>query len=999
MVPKVKNELKGIIAITAVMIIIMMFNASASINLFGSDGGPGTGVNTTLGNNITEYTPISNGGGFLNFTLNDSAGNITWLNLTFGTDFALPLNTTANYSLTGFMGLDGTNVTVTVNSINVTNSTITNEIWNSTTASYFSINITNVSFAGVNGTFTINAATNRTPGGQLIYLTVDGAPSVDANTYDTVVSPKWWVNNGTALTLNATIIDSGSGVDSNAVYVILNGINDSNTATLSKQGVTDYWINTTVIVNTTAVGRVNLTINASDNFSQINTDVNFTVWVDNMAPALTNVSTVYPSGLGKANNSSTVILNLTASDSHSGLDLTSVEVNLSQINGSNWVQLNPAGNNNWTLSVVVVNSSTGTAYLPVRASDNMSNTNTSETFSVALDNSEPNVSTITTPTNGQVVTVNYVWVNGTTTYNDTTNVTVYVNGTATNVSEPVANNEYNISNVPLGMGDGSYYIEVSSTDEFGRTNTTNATVTVILDTTNPVINTISPNNSSKAYRQGGAQLYVNFTYTEANPKNYTVTINNSTAIINSSTSSNVGASPVSVSFTVNSTAAEGYYNVTVTMWDNASYTNSSTAYTSVLIDNTAPDYPAVVNHTDDAPSGYDDDTSVDLSWTAATDVLSSVSYTIYRDGVVNATTSGTSYTITGEVDGSHIYNVSASDAAGNTNATNASVTVIVDNTDPVIQNLSLSTTTPAYGEAVTVTVNATDVVSGINTITALGNALVHQSGNMWNGTITAGYGANNVSVIVTDNASNSITNTSLYYTGPAAPTRSGGGNGAGVGFSDEPENVDESIVLRIYLGAGGSATYNFDNVITSVEVTPERTYGLVAARVEILVGQPGSITIDLPNGILYKYVNVFVGTSGWAEGKLSNQVINFKVPSSWFDDNDIDPATVTLYRYHDGEWQSLETTPSGQADGYYQYSSSTPGFSTFMIMGQVKESADKGTIEPTATPKLTATPKPTATPVMLGETPEKPSGIPGFGAVLFTVVLLSLTCLLMRKRG
>jgi len=218
----------------------------------------------------------------------------------------------------------------------------------------------------------------------------------------------------------------------------------------------------------------------------------------------------------------------------------------------------------------------------------------------------------------------------------------------------------------------------------------------------------------------------------------------------------------------------------------------------------------------------------------------------------------------------------------------------------------------------------------------------------------------------TDNSTVSVEN----------PPSSGGGgsSGGGIGTSNEPENVEETVVLRIYLQAGDSSTYNFNNVVTSVEVTPERTYGLVAAKIEVLFGQPGSITSDPPAGVLFKYVNVFVGTSGWAEGKFSSSVINFQIPASWFEDNNIDPASVTLYRHYDDEWQPLATTMTGQAGGYYQYSSPTPGFSTFMILGQVE---DSGAVEPAATPDSGTVAESTSTPEATTT-----KGTPGFGILL-----------------
>jgi PGF-pre-PGF domain-containing protein len=211
---------------------------------------------------------------------------------------------------------------------------------------------------------------------------------------------------------------------------------------------------------------------------------------------------------------------------------------------------------------------------------------------------------------------------------------------------------------------------------------------------------------------------------------------------------------------------------------------------------------------------------------------------------------------------------------------------------------------------------------------------------------------------------------------PTPPSGGGGGGGGGGGMSDEPGNVEETVFLRIYLRAGDPATYNFNNTLKSVEVTPEKTYALVAAKMEVLFDQPGSITTDPPAGVLYKYFNVFFGNLGWSEGKLSSSVINFQVPASWFEENNIDPATVTLYRHHDDEWQSLETTMTGQVGEYYQYSAPTPGFSTFMILGQVGESSGG---ELVATPDSNTVVKSTATPEA---TSTSTKGTPGFGILV-----------------
>ena len=62
---------------------------------------------------------------------------------------------------------------------------------------------------------------------------------------------------------------------------------------------------------------------------------------------------------------------------------------------------------------------------------------------------------------------------------------------------------------------------------------------------------------------------------------------------------------------------------------------------------------------------------------------------------------------------------------------------------------------------------------------------------------------------------------------------------------------------------------------------------------------------------------------------------------------------------------------TGQASGYYQYSSQTPGFSTFMILGQVGESGSREPADASGSSTETdSTPTPVATST---------KGTPGFG--------------------
>ena len=246
-------------------------------------------------------------------------------------------------------------------------------------------------------------------------------------------------------------------------------------------------------------------------------------------------------------------------------------------------------------------------------------------------------------------------------------------------------------------------------------------------------------------------------------------------------------------FTPNTTLPslpDGNHNVTVYANDSAG--NVGSIVVNFTIDTMPPTAPSNLIHTDDATSGYDNDHSIEFIWDASTDAHSSIIYRIYRNGVLNASTTSTTYTLAGETEGSHKYNVSAQDSTGNMNTTNASVTVIVDYTNPVIHNLSLGDTTPRYKQQIIINVNVTD--TNIANVTAGGTLLNHQSSALWNGTIIAEHGANAVIVVVYDNANNSVTNSSLSYTGHASPknNRGGGSNTGGtIGIISPETQVDD----------------------------------------------------------------------------------------------------------------------------------------------------------------------------------------------------------------
>ncbi len=104
----------------------------------------------------------------------------------------------------------------------------------------------------------------------------------------------------------------------------------------------------------------------------------------------------------------------------------------------------------------------------------------------------------------------------------------------------------------------------------------------------------------------------------------------------------------------------------------------------------------------------------------------------------------------------------------------------------------------------------------------------------------------------------------------------------------------------------------------------------VPVSVEILKNRSKNIKDDAP-GKLYKYFNVFVGTSGFSK-KVSNGVVAFRVNNSWLEENGLNPEDISMYKWQGG-WVKKETEIADRKANYTYYASLTGNFSSFAIVG------------------------------------------------------------------
>jgi hypothetical protein len=302
----------------------------------------------------------------------------------------------------------------------------------------------------------------------------------------------------------------------------------------------------------------------------------------------------------------------------------------------------------------------------------------------------------------------------------------------------------------------------------------------------PTISITSPTTASPAYVRSGNSVSVIFTYTEPNPLNWTVTISNAVHTVPSVSNVTVitsGTNTVTVSVPIDAGAPEGTYNVAVTMYNIYYLSNTATQTSAVVVVNTAP----TVTITSPVSGAYVTTSPVWVNGTVTSTDMGSLKPTIndtsFTLPVWVSSTGAFSFSGTGIANGPLSLNVSFTDVAGNTGS--QTVTFTVDTAPPVILT---PTQVPAANsvqpnEAVTVSANVTDAISGVSSATlSYSNDTVtwtnvtmtyNATTGLYQATIPGYPGGTSISYYVSaiDGAGNSAVNNNAgtYYVYPVIP--------------------------------------------------------------------------------------------------------------------------------------------------------------------------------------------------------------------------------------
>ncbi|MDD1744310.1 MAG: PGF-pre-PGF domain-containing protein, partial [Candidatus Methanoperedens sp.] len=170
-----------------------------------------------------------------------------------------------------------------------------------------------------------------------------------------------------------------------------------------------------------------------------------------------------------------------------------------------------------------------------------------------------------------------------------------------------------------------------------------------------------------------------------------------------------------------------------------------------------------------------------------------------------------------------------------------------------------------------------------------------------------------------------------------------------------------------------------------VNITGNISVGVINAAVEVLRNTSTLIKPQTPaQGIVYKNVNIWVGTTGFAVPKnIKIAAIKFKVLNTWLESNSIAASEIRMVRWDGSKWLTLDTTLKEKDSANSYFEATTDTFSPFAITGLAHA------VVVTETPARQAA---TATAV-----PAK-KGIPGFEATIAILVIALLAASLRNDR-
>ncbi|HEY6586446.1 MAG TPA: PGF-pre-PGF domain-containing protein, partial [Candidatus Methanoperedens sp.] len=211
-------------------------------------------------------------------------------------------------------------------------------------------------------------------------------------------------------------------------------------------------------------------------------------------------------------------------------------------------------------------------------------------------------------------------------------------------------------------------------------------------------------------------------------------------------------------------------------------------------------------------------------------------------------------------------------------------------------------------------------------------------------------GSNKITAKATDNSSNtyetsvnvtySLPGNTLISSGGGREGSSGGGGGGGGPSGENVSNIEliERSDLPIYRNV--TTFYRFTDVkdpVMFVNITGNTTMDIITALVVVLKGT-STLVKTPPEGLVYKNVNIWVGTPGFATSRnIKEASIKFRVENSWMSANNVTSSDIVLVKWNGNSWIELETNVLSKDDTNTFFEGKTITFSSFAIIARISE--------------------------------------------------------------
>ncbi len=438
---------------------------------------------------------------------------------------------------------------------------------------------------------------------------------------------------------------------------------------------------------------------------------------------------------------------------------------------------------------------------------------------------------ITTTTSSGITNISSQTISGT--GNSGAFVTVYSGNTI--IGTTIVHSDGTWS-TPTTLFEGYNVITAKENDSQGHVSLASASITITLDTINPLVAISAPSNNAIFNTS-------TITVTGTASDNLGTGINQVTVSINNGAQNVATLSGNNWSFSIPN-LSDGTYTIIATATDKAG--NTANTSITITVDTTkpvvvisSPSNGALLNNLSTAVTG----TASDNPGTGINQVTVSI-----NNGAQNvATLSGNNWSFSASslVVGSNVITATATDKAGNT--ANTSITITVGVNTPIITTPSATTSNPS--QSITGTAAPNSIVNVYSGATLLGTVTADASGN-WSITATLATGANTITATstigsITSPPSNSITitvgvNTPIITT-PSATTSNPSQSITGTAAPNSIVNVYSGATLLGTVTADASGNWS----ITATLATGANTITATSTIGSITSPPSNSITITV----------------------------------------------------------------------------------------------------------------------------------------------------------